>query len=73
MMKKYRGALEKSDLEGGVYVFVTESGARYHLEGLQSSLNKPGIRLEIEGDEDASMVSIGMMGSVFRVKSARAV
>jgi len=72
-MKKHRGTLEKSDLEGGVLVFVTDGGERYHLEGLSSSLKKPGAHLEIEGDVDSGMVSIGMMGSVFRVKSARAV
>ena len=72
-MKKLKGTLQKSDLEGGVWVFSTDGGERFHLEGLASGLQKSGARLEIEGDVDGGMVSIGMMGSVFRVKSARAV
>ena len=69
---KHTGKLEKSDLEGGVIVFVSDSGERYHLEGLPSSLEKPGSRLEIEGEVDGGMVSIGMMGAVLRVTSAKA-
>jgi hypothetical protein len=68
---KYTGKLEKSDLEGGVYVFTTDGGERYHLEGLASALEKNGSRLEIDGEVDGGMVSIGMMGSVLRVKSAK--
>ena len=69
---KHRGTLKKSDLEGGVFVFVTEGGDQFHLEGLPANLEKNGAHLEIDGDVDAGMVSIGMMGSVFRVKSAKA-
>ena len=70
---KYTGKLEKSDLEGGVFVFTTDGGERYHLEGLPSNLEKSGSRLEIDGDVDGGTVSIGMMGSVMRVKSAKPV
>lgn len=68
---KYTGKLEKSDLEGGLFVFTTDGGERYHLEGLSADLEKSGSRLEIDGEVDGGMVSIGMMGSVLRVKSAK--
>ncbi len=67
-----QGTLQHSDLEGGVWVFEADNGERYHLEGLDSSLEQKGKRLELEGDVDAGGVSIGMMGSVFRVEKARA-
>ena len=70
---KYRGVLEKSDLEGGVFVFKTDGGEQYHLEGLAANLQKDGTRLEIEGEVDKGMFNIGMMGSTLKVHSAKAV
>lgn len=71
-MAKLQGTLKKSDLEGGVWVFETDDGERYHPDGLGSGLQRDGARLELEGEVDRGAVSIGMMGSVFRVKNARA-
>ncbi|MBI3925694.1 MAG: hypothetical protein HY319_09150 [Armatimonadetes bacterium] len=68
-----KGTLEKTDLEGGVWVFKTDDGGQYHLDGLESRFQKDGKRLEVEGDIDRGGVSIGMMGAVFRVVSAREV
>ena len=71
-METLTGTLHRSDLEGGVWVFAARDGRRYHLDGLPSHLEKDGAHLEIHGQESSQM-SLGMMGSVFQVHSARAV
>ena len=71
-MEKLTGTLHQSDLEGGVWVFQARNGRQYHLDGLPTHLQKEGAHLEVEGEESNAM-SFGMMGSVFRVHSARQV
>lgn len=70
---RYVGVLEKSELEGGVWVFKADNGEQYHLEGLPGGLQKNGARLEIDGEVDKGMFGIGMMGSTLKVTSAKAV
>lgn len=70
-METLVGTLHHSDLEGGVWVFRAENGQQYHLDGLPQALHREGARLEIQGRE-GSMMSLGMMGAVFQVRSARA-
>ena len=69
---KYSGVLEKSDLEGGVFVFKTDSGQQFYLEGLSASLLRDGAKLEIDGEVDKGMATIGMMGDTLKVRSAKA-
>ncbi|GMU53092.1 MAG: hypothetical protein AMXMBFR33_22380 [Candidatus Xenobia bacterium] len=71
-VSKYTGMLKKSDLEGGVWVFVTESGERFHLTGLDEKLLKDGQKLELEGDFDSNSMGIGMMGPTLAVARAKA-
>jgi hypothetical protein len=66
-----QGTLEKSDLEGGTWVFRTKDGDSYQLDGLPADLQKDGAKLELEGSVDEGMMTIGMMGSVFQVSKAR--
>jgi len=70
-MEKLIGTLHHSDLEGGVWVLAAEDGRQYHLDGLPQALHREGVRLEVQGQESAQM-SLGMMGAVFQVRSARA-
>lgn len=70
-MEKLKGTLNRSDVEGGVWVFTAENGRQYTLDGLPSNLEKDGCRLEIEGSE-AQTLGFAMMGAVFQVKSAKA-
>ncbi len=69
-MEKLIGTLHHSDLEGGVWVLAAENGRQYHLEGLPQALSREGARLEVQGQESSQM-SLGMMGAVFQVRSAR--
>lgn len=70
-MEKLKGTLNRSDVEGGVWVFTTENGRQYTLDGLPTELEQDGCRLEIEGSE-AQTLGFAMMGAVFQVKSAKA-
>ncbi|MEW6281086.1 MAG: hypothetical protein AB1758_20900 [Candidatus Eremiobacterota bacterium] len=71
-MSKMTGVLKKTDLEGGVWVFTTDDGVRYHLEGLPANLQRDGARLEVDGKLDTGAMGIGMMGDTLVVSSARA-
>lgn len=66
-----QGTLEHSALEGGAWVFRANDGNSYQLDGLPSNLEKDGAKLELEGNVDKGMMTIGMMGSVFQVSKAR--
>ncbi|MDI1290460.1 MAG: hypothetical protein PSX37_10990 [bacterium] len=71
-MEKLKGTLNRSDVEGGVWVFTADSGRQYTLDGLPKDCEKDGARLEIEGKE-AQTLGFAMMGTVFQVRSAKAV
>ena len=69
-MQKIVGTLEYEDLEGGVWLIVTEAGQRLVVNNLPKEFLTAGIKLELEGEEEASF-GIAMMGSTFRVSQAR--
>lgn len=69
---KYTGKMSRSDLEGGVWVFVTDKGEQFHVSGLDEKLLKEGQKLELEGDFDNNAMGIGMMGPTLAVARARA-
>ncbi len=69
---KYKGQMKKSELEGGVWVFVTDGGEQFHVSGLDDGLLKDGIKLELEGDFDNNSMGIGMMGPTLAVAKAKA-
>ncbi len=66
-----RGTLELVSVEGGVWLFKTDDGGQYQVEGLPTQYLTTGKRLELEGDVDRQAFTIGMMGAVFKVRSAR--
>jgi hypothetical protein len=67
-MKTLNGTIEKSDLEGGVWLLVTSSGERYQLTGGDRELYITGRKVAVTGKEEKSMMGIGMMGPIFSVK-----
>ena len=68
---KLTGHVAFRDLETGVWVLEGDDGRTYQLAGGDRQIKKDGARIEVEGDEDAGSLSIGMVGPLFRVKSYR--
>lgn len=67
-MKTLKGQIEHSDVEGGVWLLVTESGEQYQLEGGDRDLYIKGRKVSVTGKEEKDMMGFGMMGPIFRVK-----
>lgn len=66
------GKLRRSDLEGGGIWLLDTGGESYELEGLPKEFQKDGASVELDGEVQQQGVSIGMMGAIFKVTSARA-
>ncbi len=69
-MKKIVGVIKHSNLEGSCWTVETDSGERYVLDGLAAEYQKDGLRVELEGEEEAAF-SIFMMGKTFHVQNVR--
>jgi hypothetical protein len=67
-MKTVKGIIEKSEVEGGVWVLVTSSGERYQLTGGDRELYIIGRKVSVTGKEEKDMMGIGMMGPILNVK-----
>jgi len=63
---KLKGTIRRSDLEGGHWILVVDSGEQYQLSGAVGS-PKDGQSVEVEGKVDKGAVSFGMMGAQFTV------
>jgi hypothetical protein len=63
---KLKGTIRRSDLEGGHWILVVESGEQYQLTGELGNA-KDGSSVEVEGKVDKGAVSFGMMGAQFAV------
>jgi hypothetical protein len=71
-MAKFRGTVQHTDLEGGLWELHTDDGQVYELDGGDDELRREGRRVEIEGTLERGVMSIGMRGGVLRVKKVRA-
>ncbi|MDQ7824114.1 MAG: DUF5818 domain-containing protein [Candidatus Eremiobacteraeota bacterium] len=67
-MKTIKGKIEKSELEGGIWVLVTDKGEQYQLDGGDRELYIQGRKVSVTGTEQRDMMGIGMMGPLFKVK-----
>ncbi|MEO8549353.1 MAG: DUF5818 domain-containing protein [Kofleriaceae bacterium] len=68
---KLKGTIRKSDVEGGHWILVVESGEQYQLNGSIANA-KDGDAVEVEGKVDKGAVSFGMMGPQFTVNKLTA-
>jgi hypothetical protein len=66
-MKKLKGKMVRSDLEGGFWTLEADDGTTYKIEGGGADLLKGGVRAEVEGQLEASM-GIGFGAPVLAVK-----
>lgn len=67
IVKTLKGRIEKSEVEGGIWLLVTESGERYQLDGGDRELYIKGRKVKVTGEEEQDMMGIGMMGPIFKV------
>ena len=67
-MKKHKGTIGHSDLEGGYYTLEAEDGQTYKLEGGDAALRKKGLRVEIEGTVEEGGFGIGFGAPTLKVK-----
>jgi hypothetical protein len=65
-MAKLTGTIQKSDLEGGHWLLVTDKGERYQLVGAKGV--RAGQEVVVEGTIDRGAMGIGMTGPTFSVK-----
>ena len=63
---KLKGTIRRSDLEGGQWILIVESGEQYQLSGALAGA-KDGTNVEVEGKVDKGAMSFGMTGSQFTV------
>ena len=72
-MAKFRGKVQKSDLEGGHWQLVADDGTTYVLEGSTKGIEIDGASVEIEGVVDRNVMSFAMTGPTLKVKASRTV
>ena len=64
-MAKLTGTVQKSELEGGHWLLVTDGGEQYQLQG--ASGLQDGQKVVVEGSVQKDAFGIGMTGPTFKV------
>ncbi len=70
-MKKLKGTIRRSDLEGGLWTLETDAGDSYQLTGALDGL-KDGMKAEVEGKVDKNAMGFGMVGPQLAVHKINA-
>jgi len=66
-----KGSIIYKELEGGFFAFITESGDRYTLHGLDEDYHQNGLIVEIEGVTKPEMMTITQFGTVLEVLNVK--
>jgi len=69
-MAKLKGTIERSDLEGGMWLLKADDGESYQLSGHTKGL-EAGKRAELDGQVEKNAMSFGMGGAIFTVRSVK--
>ena len=69
-MAKLKGTIERSDLEGGMWLLKADDGESYQLSGHTKGLEN-GKRAELDGQVERNQMSFGMGGTIFTVRSVK--
>ena len=69
-MAKLKGTIQRSDLEGGMWLLDADDGESYQLAGHTKGLEH-GKRAELDGQVEKSQMSFGMGGAIFTVRSVK--
>jgi hypothetical protein len=70
-LPKYVGTIQRTDLEGGSWLLLSDKGVTYQIKGGDDALRVDGARVEIEGRIATKQLGIAMMGDVLEVVSYR--
>jgi hypothetical protein len=70
-MPRLVGKVVRSDLEGGCWTLITDSGVVYQLKGGDDRLLTDGVRVEVDGRVATKQLGLAMVGDVLEVKSYR--
>jgi hypothetical protein len=57
-MAKFRGKVQRSDLEGGHWQLVADDGKTYVLEGAPKAIEVDGAKVEIDGTVDRNVMGV---------------
>ncbi|MEQ3638132.1 MAG: ribose-phosphate pyrophosphokinase [Alteromonas sp.] len=66
-----KGSIIYKELEGGFFAFITESGDRFTLHGLDEEYHQNGLIVEIEGVTKPEMMTITQFGTVLEVHNVK--
>ncbi|WP_334061593.1 ribose-phosphate pyrophosphokinase [Alteromonas genovensis] len=66
-----KGSIIYKELEGGFFAFITESGDRFTLHGLDEDYHQNGLIVEIEGVTKPEMMTITQFGTVLEVLNVK--
>jgi hypothetical protein len=69
-MSKLKGTIQRSDLEGGMWILEGDDGERYQLSGHTKGL-EAGKRAELDGSVERNQMSFGMGGQIFTVRTVK--
>lgn len=70
-MSKFKGKIQRTDIEGGHWLLRTDQGVMYQLKNAPNALLVDGMHVEIEGIIANSTFGIAMMGEVLEVHNYR--
>lgn len=71
-IQTFNGEIRKREIEGGIYLIVTDDGDRYQPVNLPEKYKSDGLEVEVTGQVRRDMASIGMAGTLFEIKAIRA-
>ena len=66
-MAKLKGTIQRSDLEGGMWLLDADDGKQYQLTGETKGLQS-GKRAEVEGKVESQQMGFGMGGAILAVR-----
>ena len=63
------GVIERKGLGPGTWALVTDSGETYELKDAPAELKKADLKVKVEGQVRADVMTFAMIGPVLEVKS----
>ncbi|MBE9076237.1 hypothetical protein IQ241_02815 [Romeria aff. gracilis LEGE 07310] len=64
-----KGTIQWMEMGSGTWAVVTDEGQTYELHGDTASLEKKGLKVQIEGAVRKDVMSMSMIGPILEVKS----
>lgn len=71
-MKKFKGTIVKSNIEGGIWLLKCDDGKTYQIIGCEDSLSD-GIRVSIQGNINRGIMGFAMAGPIIKAEKISAI